>query len=437
MDQRYPRPRAPKQTQKEAEATDSNGDKHGGRVYGGYHDAETKSRKRKNKQTRTISRKSGTNIAATNKYSVGSSIISSDHDTKNRNLYGYGKPGEARIATNKFSPPLDLSRHFSVASNILVGSDVKKFYKYFAIHKLIGDNTKQRAFPMPPISHMLPSRSQSLRCRPGWGEFLTNPYLVSQAYHPKESTSTTPEKRIDITTALQYGIVAGYPPLLSFIRQFKSDWIRESDCMLCEEFVYMNAIQTVTPRGVNVVTVAMDSDGMMVRDQDEGKEVCGYSQELGFKSGKETAFDVYGDVSFSSQRTGVFTKEPNRRRPPRPMTTRDLRPLRKIRRHRRHRRRPTLTLQYPSAADALEDHFRSVTNDTTNINGHNYIAHGTSYGYLFLDSLVPTYLSRGTDGHVVRLNIFPKSIAPGCRLAWLTAQPELMECIGLIAEMST
>ncbi|ODH41021.1 hypothetical protein ACO22_01472 [Paracoccidioides brasiliensis] len=303
---------------------------------------------------------------------------------------------------------------------------------------------------MPPISHMLPSRSQSLRCRPGWGEFLTNPYLVSQAYHPKESTSTTPEKRIDITTALQYGIVAGYPPLLSFIRQFVRENLHPNvpyqdgpevifTCGATDGFFKtIEALtNTVTPRGVNVVTVAMDSDGMMVRDQDEGKEACGYSQELGFKSGKETAFDVYGDVSFSSQRTGVFTKEPNRRRPPRPMTTRDLRPLRKIRRHRRHRRRPTLTLQYPSAADALEDHFRSVTNDTTNINGHNYIAHGTSYGYLFLDSLVPTYLSRGTDGHVVRLNIFPKSIAPGCRLAWLTAQPELMECIGLIAEMST
>ncbi|EEH23204.2 hypothetical protein PABG_05415 [Paracoccidioides brasiliensis Pb03] len=216
-----------------------------------------------------------------------------------------------------------------------------------------------------------------------------------------------------------------YPPLLSFIRQFVRENLHPNvpyqdgpevifTCGATDGFFKtIEALtNTVTPRGVNVVTVAMDSDGMMVRDQHEGKRRLA---------------DILKN----------WDLKPNRRRPPRPMTTRDLRPLRKIRRHRRHRRRPTLTLQYPSAADALEDHFRSVTNDTTNINGHNYIAHGTSYGYLFLDSLVPTYLSRGTDGHVVRLNIFPKSIAPGCRLAWLTAQPELMECIGLIAEMST
>ena len=41
------------------------------------------------------------------------------------------------------------------------------------------------------------------------------------------------------------------------------DWVREREGILCEEFAYMNAIQTVTPRGINVVPVAMDAEGMM------------------------------------------------------------------------------------------------------------------------------------------------------------------------------
>lgn len=39
-------------------------------------------------------------------------------------------------------------------------------------------------------------------------------------------------------------------------------WIGDRQGILCEEFTYMNAVQTVQPRGVNVVPVVMDSDGM-------------------------------------------------------------------------------------------------------------------------------------------------------------------------------
>lgn len=33
--------------------------------------------------------------------------------------------------------------------------------------------------------------------------------------------------------------------------------------LLCEEFAYMNAIQTAKPRGLNVVPVAIDDEGML------------------------------------------------------------------------------------------------------------------------------------------------------------------------------
>ena len=58
-------------------------------------------------------------------------------------------------------------------------------------------------------------------------------------------------------------------------------------------------------------------------------------------------------------------------------------------------------------------------------------------GFPFLDSLVPSYLQLDTDGRVIRLDTFSKTIAPGCRLGWITAQPAIIERILRITEAST
>lgn len=60
-----------------------------------------------------------------------------------------------------------------------------------------------------------------------------------------------------------------------------------------------------------------------------------------------------------------------------------------------------------------------------------------SSGFPFLDSLVPSFVSVDTDGRVIRLDTFSKTVAPGCRLGWITAQPELIERILRITETST
>lgn len=41
------------------------------------------------------------------------------------------------------------------------------------------------------------------------------------------------------------------------------------------------------------------------------------------------------------------------------------------------------------------------------------------------------------DGRVVRLDTFSKTIAPGCRLGWITAQPAFIERLARITETST
>jgi DNA-binding transcriptional MocR family regulator len=60
-----------------------------------------------------------------------------------------------------------------------------------------------------------------------------------------------------------------------------------------------------------------------------------------------------------------------------------------------------------------------------------------SSGYAFLDSLVPSYLSVDYEGRVLRLDTFSKTVAPGCRLGWITGQPALIERILRITETST
>lgn len=75
--------------------------------------------------------------------------------------------------------------------------------------------------------------------------------------------------------------------------------------------------------------------------------------------------------------------------------------------------------------------------DEQTVLNRNYNEHGRSSGYEFLDGLVPSYMSIDEDGRVVRIDTFSKTIAPGCRLGWMTAQPAIIERIARITEATT
>ncbi len=93
---------------------------------------------------------------------------------------------------------------------------------------------------------------------------------------------------------------------------------------------------------------------------------------------------------------------------------------------------PYWYLQFPSAA-ALEAEIRGLEVPAPPP-VHRF---AKSSGYPFLDSLVPSYLNVDTDGRVIRLDTFSKTVAPGCRLGWITAQPAIVERILRITETST
>lgn len=130
-----------------------------------------------------------------------------------------------------------------------------------------------------------------------------DPSAASHITVPKTNGQVDPLKKIDLSTALQYGTAEGYPPLRSFIHQFTRnhlhpnvpylngpeviltcgstdgfskiiellveqwypdrDPVEERPSMLCEVFVYMNAPQSMRPRGVRSIPVEIDDEGML------------------------------------------------------------------------------------------------------------------------------------------------------------------------------
>ena len=92
---------------------------------------------------------------------------------------------------------------------------------------------------------------------------------------------------------------------------------------------------------------------------------------------------------------------------------------------------PYWNLYYPSAR-AISEKYRGPpdSNDFSTSPDHNCSTQdleGRSTGHRFLDQLIPSFLSIDVDGRVIRLDSFSKTIAPGCRLGWITAQPSICE----------
>ena len=140
---------------------------------------------------------------------------------------------------------------------------------------------------------------------------------------PHTSEQDNPTKKIDLSTALQYGTAQGYPPLYYFLREFtqnhmhpncpykggpeiiltcgntdgfgkalsaftnewseEKDWIRDKDGLIVEKFAYMNAVQSAKPRGLNIVPVELDDEGMIAEGPGGLRDVL---ENWDFKKGR-------------------------------------------------------------------------------------------------------------------------------------------------------
>ncbi|KAM3074807.1 hypothetical protein ACMFMG_008221 [Clarireedia jacksonii] len=391
--------------------------------------------------------------------------------------FKYINGADANPPASAPKPPLDLSHHFSRVTAARQESAVKKFYKFFqtpGIGNLAGGLPNASFFPYDTLEAQIarperfkptpndPNNPDELSRKLGAASIADKrPSQDTSSAHllvPHSSTTPNPLQKIDLTTALQYGQAQGYPPLYSFIRQFvlqnlhpnvpykggaeiiltcgstdgfgktiealsnvwseERDWIRERPAILCEEFAYMNAIQSCRPRGIAVVPVKIDTEGMIPTGPGSLEDVL----ENWDDSKGQRPHLLYTVTIGQNPTSGTLSIQ--RRKELYALCSKyDVMIIEDD---------PYWYLQFPSAV-ALQAEAR---NEPAPEPAPAHVFE-KSTGYPFLDSLVPSYLNFDPDGRVIRLDTFSKTVAPGCRLGWITAQPAIIERILRITESST
>ncbi|KAM0335694.1 hypothetical protein ACHAQA_000744 [Verticillium albo-atrum] len=405
---------------------------------------------------------------------------------------------ETQSTTTRPTPPLDLSHHYSSITNLREPSDIKKYYKYFQIpglSNLAGGLPNAQFFPFdtleaqaakperwtpspnePPSPEALADRlalsslssaqngapkskhADGYKTQSNKHKEVDGPQTAKHITVPMSDPQSDPFKKIDLTTALQYGTAEGYAPLLAYIRHFtrtnlhpnvpyengpeviltcgstdgmsKSlellvtpwnparDSPRDRPHLLVEKFLYSNVLAQSMPRGMRPVPVELDGEGMRADGPGGLEEVLSNWNDL---DGKRPRL-MYTVTMGHNPTSGVLSVE--RRKAIYALCQKyDIIIVEDD---------PYWYLQYPSA-DAEEAISRGKPVPTPKPTPKPV----KSSGYEFLDSLIPSYLSIDTDGRVIRLDTFSKTIAPGCRLGWITTQPAFIERLTRIAETST
>ncbi|CAK3827926.1 aromatic amino acid aminotransferase -like [Lecanosticta acicola] len=391
------------------------------------------------------------------------------------------------------SPPKDLSHHLSRATKSRKESSIKSFYKYFqipGIGQLAGGLPNKYYFPYDTLEAKVarPDRWQptgnrpvdpptddealcALSLRDDKTKTASGPLNQpeDQIVVPHTSKQTNPTKKIDLSVALQYGTAQGFPPLYYFVREFtrenlhpncpykggpevmlscgntdglakvllamsnewseEKDWIRDREGILVEHFAYMNAIQQAHPRGLNVVPVAIDDEGMVTEGPGGLKDVL---KNWDYNKGKLPHL-MYTVTMGQNPTSGVLSLQ--RRRDIYDLCCKyDIIIVEDD---------PYWYLQFPSATAVNTTTTSHPENTSFNpevrmfANGEAHPDGWKSSGYDFLDSLVPSSINIDTEGRVIRLDTFSKTVAPGCRLGWITAQPAFIERLLRISETTT
>ncbi|KAI1438730.1 aromatic amino acid aminotransferase 1 [Xylaria sp. CBS 124048] len=360
--------------------------------------------------------------------------------------------------------PRDLSHHYSDLTKARKPSAIKMFYKYFiipGIGNFAGGLPNPQYFPFDTLEAQSahPDRWTPTPNRPG-ADALSSPMAsanitskksANAASHlvvPHDADSSDMSKKIDLATSLQYGQASGYPPLLSFVRQFSREclhpnvpyrggpevaltigstdgfaktldiftniWvegkndIRERPGLLCDVFMYPSILSQSRPRGIQICPVEVDSEGMTSFGPGGLDDVLAHWDDA---MGKRP--HLLYTVTMGHNPTGGVLSIQRRREIYQICSKYDVIIIEDD---------PYWYLQFPSA-EVEEAKARNMPIPV--LSAANTLPKKS--GHPFLDSLVPSFLNFDVDGRVVRLDTFSKTFAPGCRLGWITAAPEVCD----------
>lgn len=282
----------------------------------------------------------------------------------------------------------------------------------------------------------------------------------SHIFVPHDSPEPDLTRKIDLATALQYGTSRGYAPLRVWVNEFattkmtpnapyqggfdtiftlgntdgfskslyafsniwddRKDWLRDRQGMLCEEFSFTPPLTLAKSRGLNVVGVAIDDEGMLAEGPGGLRDVL-----ENWDRTKGRLPHLMYTITVGQNPTGGVLSIERKQQIYSLCSKYDILIIEDD---------PYWFLQYPSAYQ-MSARYKGlpppvVANPARKSNLR-------SSGSPFLDSLAPSYLSIDVDGRVIRLDTFSKNIAPGCRMGWMTAQPSIIACIERFADLNT
>lgn len=176
--------------------------------------------------------------------------------------------------------------------------------------------------------------------------------------------------------------------------------------MLVEEFTYPNSIQTAAPHGIGIIPVGMDAEGIRAEGPGGLRDVL--ENWNCHRQGKRPHL-MYTVTIGQNPTGGSLSLE---------------------------RRKAIYNLCERFDIIIIEDDPYWYLQYTESSHPDPKVP--TREGkYPFLEAITPSFLTIDVSGRVIRLDTFSKTIAPGCRLGWITAQPAFIERILYITESST
>lgn len=255
----------------------------------------------------------------------------------------------------------------------------------------------------------------------------------------KTKTITVPKwpskpDELSLSTALQYSTAEGMPALLKFTYDFTARvyqpatadfktlmccgstdaWgkivttlCNRGDGVLCEEWTYSSALSTAWPNGIKPVAVDMDGEGIipaafesLLRDWDPTK-----------RGGMQRPRVLY-TIPICQNPTGA-----------------------------------TLTVKRKQAIYAIckafdviivedDPYYFLQTGDYTRLQSRTKEVTAKDDD-AWIDTLVPSYLKFDSEGRVIRIDTFSKTICPGSRLGWITCNPLFAERLLRASESSS
>ncbi|OHE96500.1 aromatic amino acid aminotransferase [Colletotrichum orchidophilum] len=354
--------------------------------------------------------------------------------------------------------PVDLTHHFSKISKARRPNALKEYYKYLftpGMCNFSGGLPHTSIFPFGKLDLSVDRPTKFPTTKEDIGGQNVIPDSDILCYIPRYSGKSVAQK-IDLATALQYGSAQGYPPLHSVLRRLVSiqhpsipyeggpeviidggsadglskvfdllfntwdkdlDDIRNREGLLVEEFVYGPPVAHARTKDVNIVPLKMDDEGMLAHGTGSLSDIL---QSWDHMNGKRPHV-LYTIPTGQNPSSGTLSAS-RRKEVYDVCSMYDVVVVEDD---------PYWSLYYPSARSYAAQ-YRAATNN---------ILTGPptepSTGYRFLDEMEPSFLNFDRDGRVIRLDSFSKTIAPGCRLGWITASPRVCEQLFRITDDTT